>query len=100
MENVSLSRVEKILLAKLNGESIKDKPMSRIEELLIGLNVSGGNDTADLTQKVLALKGSVEKLSEQIEKSDSQMVDQIIKILSTGLSTDDNGNLWLETPDK
>lgn len=55
----ALSRAEKILLSKIDGNGYDDPAQSRLEELLLGLNTSGGTDTTELTREVLSLKKDV-----------------------------------------
>lgn len=44
------SRVEDILQSKIDGTSYDKAPLSRVEELLIELDVGGGGGTTDYNQ--------------------------------------------------
>lgn len=61
----ALSRAEKILQAKLNGESYDAPPQSRLEKLLLEIGTGGGGGGTDpqLRQDVNDLKTNVSALT-------------------------------------
>lgn len=60
----ALSRAEKILQAKLNGESYDAPPQSRLEKLLLEMGAGGGGgDDPQLRQDVYNLKENVSDLT-------------------------------------
>lgn len=66
-----LSRIEDILEAKINGTAYTEPPQSRIEELLIQLNVGGGGggdnpDLTNLTNRVSQLETKVNNQGDTI----------------------------------
>lgn len=69
MPNVALSRAEKIILAKLNNQPYTNAPLSRLEELLIGLNTGSGESTDKLTRDILEVKKTVDTLDQYITKN-------------------------------
>lgn len=64
----ALSRAEKILQAKLNGESYDAPPQSRLENLLLEMGTGGGGGGSDpqLRQDVNNLKSEVSALTSDV----------------------------------
>lgn len=96
-----LSRIEDILEAKINGTAYTEPPQSRIEELLIQLNVGGGGggDNPDLTSltnrvsqletkvnnqgdTITGISGSIDSMQSDIQNL-GQNIDQIANYFET-----------------
>lgn len=78
----SLSRLESILQSKLDGTAYGFEPQSRIELLLMQLNVGGGGgsggDTSYLAQQVKTLQSKVSNLEIRTEELESHAIQDNI----------------------
>lgn len=70
------SRLEKMLISKLNDTPYDEIPQSRLEKLFMELNTQNGADTTALTQKVNANSDNIKVLTSEIVKlEESALLD-------------------------
>lgn len=73
---VGRSRMERMLIAKLNNTPYDEKPQSRLEKLIMELNTQNGADTSALTQKVNVNTENIGVLTQEIAKlEESALLD-------------------------
>lgn len=73
---IGRSRIERMLIAKLDNVPYDEKPQSRLEKLVMDLNTQNGADTSALTKKVDVNSRNIGVLSQEIVKlEESALLD-------------------------
>lgn len=87
-----MSRIEDILEAKANGDLYTKTPLSRLEELFLGLNIdSGGSGGAATVQMVTKVARDVEALGLSVTKNSDDIDSLEDSIQNTDSSV---SNIW------